>query len=60
MGSSQALPSEATAASVPLQSGYERRQPEQTLLYRVVQDNLETLLVEHPALPEYVAQEFWT
>ena len=57
-GGAQACGGAQGAASRPLSAGYQRRAPEETLLYRVVQANLESLLAQHPALPKYVAEEF--
>jgi hypothetical protein len=37
---------------------YARREPEKTVLYRVVQRHLEAFLAEHPGLPRYVEEEF--
>ena len=49
------------AAASPVH--YERRRPEETTLYRVVQENLETFLAEVEAgsaasLPQFVKDEF--
>ncbi len=45
---------------------YERRRPEQSTLYRIVQDNIETLFAEAEGrsehgfgYPEHVKREFW-
>jgi hypothetical protein len=57
-GGSQACGGAKGAASRPLLAGYQRREPEETILHRVVQGNLESLLAQHPALPKYVADEF--
>ena len=50
------------AACAPLRPGYAPRRPEQTLLHRVVRENLETLLAEASAdgegLPGFVEREF--
>ena len=57
----QALESEPVAASRPPWAAYARRQPEKTLLHKVVRENLETFLAEVRAsnpegrgLPGYV------
>jgi hypothetical protein len=47
-----------SAASRPLFEGYTRREPEKTILYRLVQQNLENFLAEHPGLPKFVEEEF--
>ncbi len=59
------LPGTAGGASAPLSCGFRRRQPETTLLHKVVRDNLETFLADvratdpnHAGLPRFVEQEF--
>jgi hypothetical protein len=51
----------ARAASCPLPTAYPRREPEKTLLHRVVRENLETLLAQASqdgsGLPRYVEEE---
>ena len=40
------------------QAGYARREPEKTVLYKVIQEHLESFLAEYPGLPAYVVEEF--
>ena len=61
----QALGSEPVVARRPPWAAYARRQPEKTLLHKVVRENLETFLAEVRAsnpegrgLPGHVEQEF--
>ena len=51
------------AASAPLSPTYRPRHPQSTALYRIVQEHLETFLVEPlahgaPPYPRYVEREF--
>ncbi len=61
-GRAQAFESEPGAATRPLPSGYQRRQPETTELHRIIRENLETFLAElredGTGLPRYVEEEF--
>jgi len=51
------------AASAPLSPAYRPRHPQDTVLYRIVQEHLETFLAEPlahgaPPYPRYVEREF--